>query len=118
VSTPTAEDHFATWTTPLAEHDGLETFTDWQGFTWCLSSDGRRAVVKYGPANASGRYDWHMARAIGHEVDLMRPACEHIDIFNGPCQFEVFTYLLHRRHQPARAKTTAPMSLSPFIGPS
>jgi hypothetical protein len=105
--------HFATWTTLLAESDCLETFTDWQGFTWCISSDGRRAVLKYGPANASGRYDWRTARAIGHEVDLERPAYEHKDIFNGPCHFEVFTYLLHRDQQPVRAKTTAPMSVPP-----
>jgi hypothetical protein len=104
----------ATWTTPLTEHEGLETFTDWQGFAWCLSSDGRRAVLKYGPANANGRYDWRTARAIGLEVDLSRPAHEYKDTFKGPCQFEVFTFLLNRIHRPDRAKSTALMSCSPL----
>jgi hypothetical protein len=105
---------FATWTTLLAEHDGLETFTDWQGFTWCISSDGRRAVLRHGPANSKGKYDWRSARAVGHEVDLARPAHEHKDTFNGPCQFEVFTFLLNRIHRPNRAKSTAPLSRAPL----
>jgi hypothetical protein len=105
---------FATWNTILAEYEGLETFTDWQGFTWCISSDGRRAVLKFGPANSEGRYDWRAARAIGQEVDLARSASEHTDIFNGPCQFEVFSFLLNRLHRPNREKSTAPMSRAPL----
>jgi hypothetical protein len=109
-------DRFASWKTALDGNEGLETFTDWQGFTWCISSDGRRAVLKYGPAKADGRYDWGVARAMGQEVDLSRPASDHTDSFNGPCQFEVFTYLLHRGYQPAPAKTTA-ISVSPLTKP-
>jgi hypothetical protein len=101
----------ATWTTKLAEADGLETFTDWQGFAWCISSDGRRAVLKFGPAGANGHYDWKAARALGQEVDLARPASEHRDTFNGPCQFEVFSYLLNRVHRRNRAASTARMLL-------
>ena len=102
---------FENWTIQLDGNDGLETFTDWQGFSWCISRDGCRAVLKYGPANADGRYDWRTARAMGQEVDLGRPPSDHKDTFNGPCQFEVFTFLLHRYHQRARAQSTAQMSI-------
>jgi hypothetical protein len=105
---------YATWTTELADSEGLETFTDWQGFVWCISSDGCRAVPRFGPGGNDGRYQWTDARASGHEVDLDRPAYDHKDRFGGPCQFEVFAFLLKREHGSNHAKSTRPLHPNPW----
>jgi hypothetical protein len=97
---------FKTWTATLADHIGLETITDWQGFAWCVSHDGQRAALLYGPPNSVGRYDWDVARSIGMIVDLALPATAYTDICNGPCRQEVFHYLVSRRHSKNGPKST------------
>jgi hypothetical protein len=42
------------------------------------------------------------------DVDIGRPATEHKDYFLGPCQLEVFTFLMNRHHN-QRRRSTQPM---------
>jgi hypothetical protein len=99
---------FSDWTGTLVNHESLETFTDWRGFVWCLSEDGTCAALLHGPLNSSGRYDWNVAKATAMDVDIGRPAAEHRDYFHGPCQLEVFAFLMNRYHK-QRRRSTQPM---------
>jgi hypothetical protein len=104
---------FHTWTATLADHAGLDTITDFQGFTWIISDDGQRAALLYGPPAANGRYDWTVARAIGQDVDLALPASAHTQFGNGPCRQEIFQYLVNRKHNKKnRPKSTQIMPIS------
>jgi hypothetical protein len=104
---------FDTWTATLADHAGLDTITDFQGFTWIISADGQRAALLYGPPAANGRYDWSVARAIGQDVDLAQPASAHTQYGNGPCRQEIFLYLINRKHRKKdRPKSTQIMPIS------
>jgi hypothetical protein len=104
---------FDTWTATLADHAGLDTITDFQGFTWIISADGQRAALLYGPPAANGRYDWSVAKAIGQDVDLALPASAHTQYGNGPCRQEIFLYLINRKHhQKDRPQSTQIMPIS------
>ena len=97
---------FAAWTTKLADSDGLELFKDWHEFQWAISSDGRRAVPLFGPADSEGNYQWAAARSLGYEVDSAKPASEYVDPQEGPCQSEVFLFLANRVYRPNRRGST------------
>jgi hypothetical protein len=97
---------FLAWTTKLADCEGLEMFTDWHEFQWAISSDGRRAVPLFGPADSDGNYHWAAARAIGQEVDSAKSAAEYVDPLKGPCQSEVFTFLTNRVYRRNRRGST------------
>ena len=90
----------------LADSEGLEVFTDWNEFQWAISSDGRRAVPLFGPADSDGNYHWAAARALGQEVDSARSASEYVDPPKGPCQTEVFTFLTNRVYRRNRRGST------------
>jgi hypothetical protein len=113
VAEPFIMPKFDTWTAMLADHAGLDTITDFQGFTWIISADGQRAALLYGPPAANGRYDWSVARAIGQDVDLALPASAHTQYGNGPCRQEIFLYLVnHKNYRKDRPKSTQIMPIS------
>jgi hypothetical protein len=78
---------------PLADHDLLKCFVDFQGFKWCISRCGKRAVLMYGPADEWGDYTWDSARRAGMEVDIDRNASAYPNTHSGPQFAEIHAYL-------------------------
>jgi hypothetical protein len=78
---------------PVAGHEGRRTITDYDGWKWCISKSGRRAVVFLGPPDEKGRYTWLAARAAGKEVDLNRPITDYPISPTGPQFREIYEFL-------------------------
>jgi hypothetical protein len=91
---------------PVAGHEGRRTITDYDGWKWCISKSGRRAVVFLGPPDEKGRYTWLAARAAGKEVDLNRPMGDYPNLPTGPQFREIYQYLMANLVATSEAKTT------------
>jgi hypothetical protein len=99
-------------TIPLADRDGLETITDFQGFIWVISDDGQKAALLHGPPDGNGQYTWEAAREIGQDVDLALPATAHAQFGNGPCRLEIFLYLVNRNRTRPKSSQLLKLGLS------
>jgi hypothetical protein len=91
---------------PVAGHEDRRTITDYDGWKWCISKSGRRAVVFLGPPDERGRYTWLSARAAGKEVDLNRPITDYPNSPTGPQFHEVYHYLMENLHVSSEMKST------------
>jgi hypothetical protein len=78
---------------PLVDHDHWKCFVDYQGFKWCISRCGKRAVLMYGPADEWGDYTWDSARQAGMEVDIDHNVIAYPNTQSGPQFAEIHAYL-------------------------